>query len=93
VTQEAVDVGLVFHLTRSFLKRGWKKLVLAGGDGDFHEPIQSLVENENVELYLVGTMGSISQGLRPYARRIFEVEKEPVLSALELKQAQNQGAV
>jgi uncharacterized LabA/DUF88 family protein len=84
VTQKAVDVGLVFHLTRSFLKRGWKKLVLAGGDGDFHEPVQALVENDNVELYLVGTMNSISQDLRPYARRTFEVDKEPLLSALQL---------
>ena len=86
-------MGLVFHLTRSFLKRGWKKLVLAGGDGDFHEPVQSLVENENVELYIVGTMGSISQDLRPYARKIFEVDKEPLVSALELKPAAGQPAV
>jgi len=93
VTQKAVDVGLVFHMTRSFLKRGWRKLVLAGGDGDFHEPVQSLVENENVELYLIGTVGSISQDLRPYARKIFEVDKEPVLTALELKQGQSQWSV
>jgi uncharacterized LabA/DUF88 family protein len=93
VTQKAVDVGLIFHLTRSFLKRGWKKLVLAAGDGDFHEPVQSLVENDNVELYLVGTINSISQDLRPYARKIFEVDREPILSALELKQSQSPGAI
>jgi uncharacterized LabA/DUF88 family protein len=74
-------------MTRSFLKRGWRKLILAAGDGDFHEPVQALVENDNVELYLVGTMNSISQDLRPYARRVFEVDKEPVLSAVELKPA------
>lgn len=84
-TQKAVDVGLVYHMTRSFHKRQWKKLVLAAGDADFHEPIQNLVESDNVDLYLVGTMGSISQELRPYARRIFEVDKTPLVEQLQLR--------
>jgi uncharacterized LabA/DUF88 family protein len=83
-TQKAVDVGLVYHLTRSFLKRHWTKLVLAAGDADFHEPIQNLVEGDNVDLYLVGTISSISQDLRPYARKIFEVDKSPLKERLQL---------
>jgi uncharacterized LabA/DUF88 family protein len=85
VTQKAVDVGLIYHMTRSFHLRRWKKLVLAAGDADFHEPVQSLVEAENVELYLVGTSASISQELRPYARRIFEIDKDPVRAELQLR--------
>jgi uncharacterized LabA/DUF88 family protein len=77
-TQKAVDVGLVHHLTRSFHKRHWTKLVLLAGDGDFHEPVQSLVEGENVELFLVGSVVSTSEQLRPYARRIFEIDKDPL---------------
>lgn len=81
-TQKAVDVGLVYHMTRSFHKRKWNKLVLFAGDGDFHEPVQNLVEYENVDLYLVGSLGSIADVLRPYARRIIEVDAEPVKSRL-----------
>lgn len=80
--QKGVDVGLAFHLVRSFHKRHWTKLVLCAGDGDFHEPVQSLVEAEDVELYLVGTVSSISSELRPYARAIFEIDKEPWLSLI-----------
>jgi len=82
--QKAVDVGLTFHMVRSFHKRHWNKLVLAAGDGDFHEPVQSLVEGENVELYLIGSVNTISEQLRPYARQIFEIDKEPLLSTLRL---------
>jgi len=39
-TQKAVDVGFVHHMTWSFLKRRWTKLVVATGDADFHEPSQ-----------------------------------------------------
>ncbi len=80
--QKAVDVGLAFHLIRSFSKRHWTKLVFCSGDGDFHEPIQTLVEQENVDLYIIGTMQSISQELRPYARKIYEIDKEPMMSAI-----------
>lgn len=66
--QKAVDVGLAFHLIRSFSKRGWDKLYLMAGDGDFSEVIQHLVENENVAVTLIGTAGSISGELAPYAR-------------------------
>lgn len=84
-TQKAVDVGLVYHMTRSFLKRKWSKLVLAAGDADFHEPVQNLVEGDNVDLYLVGSMGSISQELRPYAQAILEVDKSPLRETLQLR--------
>jgi uncharacterized LabA/DUF88 family protein len=84
VTQKAVDVGLIYHMTRSFLKRKWTRLVLAAGDSDFHEPIQNMVENENVDLYLVGSMKGISQELRPYARKIWEIDKEPLCSRIQL---------
>lgn len=86
-TQKAVDVGLVYHMTRSFHKRHWTKLVVATGDSDFHEPLQNFVETDNVDLHLVGTMGSISQELRPYARRIFELDKDPLRTLLQLKPA------
>ena len=85
ITQKAVDVGLMYHLTRAFHKRQFSKLALISGDGDFHEPIQNLVENENVELYLLGSMNSMSGELRPYARRIIEIDKEPHASDLQYK--------
>ncbi|MFF7708193.1 NYN domain-containing protein [Pseudomonas sp. NPDC007930] len=81
--QKAVDVGLAFHMVRSYYQRKWGKLVLCAGDGDFHEPVQSLVEGENVDLYLVGTQSSISAELRGYARRIIEVDQEPWRSQVE----------
>lgn len=82
--QKAVDVGLAFHMIRSFTKRNWDKLVLASGDGDFHEPIQHLVETENVDLYLIGSMNTISERLRPYARKIYEIDKQPLRSIVKL---------
>ena len=81
-SQKGVDVGLVFHLVRSYHKRQWKKLALVAGDGDFHEPVQSLVEGENVDLYIVGSSNGISGELRPYARRIFEFDQEPLRTQL-----------
>lgn len=83
-TQKAVDVGLVYHMVRSFHKRKWTKVVLAAGDGDFHEPVQNLVETENVDLHLVGSVRNISEELRPYARSIFEIDQEPLHSKLRL---------
>jgi uncharacterized LabA/DUF88 family protein len=74
--QKAVDVGLAFHLIRSYSKRSWRKLLLAAGDGDFHEVVQHLVENEDVSLVLIGTINSISAELRPYAAAVFELDKE-----------------
>ena len=71
--QKAVDVGLAFHLVRSHANRGWTKLVLCAGDSDFHEVVQYLVETRNVDLYLVGSIETISEDLRPYARRVLEV--------------------
>lgn len=88
-TQKAVDVGLVYHMTRSHSKRKWDKLVLAAGDADFHEPVRNLVEAENVDLYLIGSLANISEELRPYARAIFEIDKEPLCSRLKLHTWQN----
>jgi uncharacterized LabA/DUF88 family protein len=73
--QKAVDVGLAFHLMKSFARKGWTKLFLGAGDGDFHEVVQHLVENENVSVFLIGTMNSISEELRPYATEIIELGK------------------
>jgi uncharacterized LabA/DUF88 family protein len=81
--QKGVDVGLAYHMVRSDYKRKWTKLVLCAGDGDFHEPVQSLVEHENVDLYIVGSMKAISSELRSYARQIIEIDKEPVLSQVK----------
>jgi uncharacterized LabA/DUF88 family protein len=73
--QKAVDVGLAFHLTRSHANRNWNKLALCAGDGDFHEVVQYLVETKNVDVYLFGEMMNISEQLRPYARKVFEMSK------------------
>jgi uncharacterized LabA/DUF88 family protein len=73
--QKAVDVGLAFHLMRSSQRRGWEKLFLAAGDGDFHEVVQHLVEQENVTLFLIGSLDSISEELRPYATGIIELKE------------------
>lgn len=67
-SQKAVDVGLAFHLIRSFSKRAWDKLYLVAGDGDFSEVIQHLVENEDVEVTVIGTSSSVSGELAPYVR-------------------------
>ena len=72
--QKAVDVSLAFHLTLSYSNRKWRKLFFSGGDGDFKTPIQYLVEYENVDLVLIGTMSTISEALRPYARDIVKLD-------------------
>ncbi len=66
--QKAVDVGLAFHLMRSFSKVKWDKLYLVAGDGDFHEVIQHLVENEGVNVTVIGTPGSVSGEVAPFVR-------------------------
>jgi uncharacterized LabA/DUF88 family protein len=71
--QKAVDVGLAFHLMRSFGHRKWKKLFLAAGDSDFHEAVQHLVEHEDVEVVLIGSGNTISGELLPYARSVVNV--------------------
>ncbi len=73
--QKAVDVSLAFYLTLSYSNRKWRKLFFAAGDGDFKTPIQHLVEHANVDLILIGTMGTISEQLRPYARDIVKVDE------------------
>src|SRR5882757_7496507 len=74
VQQEAVDVGLAFHLMRSHGHRKWHRLYLAAGDSDFHEVVQHLVENENVDLVLIGSDQTISGELLPYARAIVKIK-------------------
>lgn len=69
-SQKAVDVGLAFHLIRSFSKKRWNKLYLVAGDSDFHEVVQHLVEDEDVEITLIGNNNSISAELAPYAKRV-----------------------
>lgn len=73
VQQKAVDVGLAFHLMRSFGQRKWRKLFLAAGDSDFHEAVQHLVEHEDVEVVLIGSLESISGELLPYARSVVQL--------------------
>ena len=73
VQQKAVDVGLAFHLMRSHSHRKWQKLYLAAGDSDFHEVVQHLVENENVDLVLIGSEQTISAELLPYARAVVKI--------------------
>lgn len=80
--QKGVDVQLVYYMVQSQLRRGWTKLVLAAGDGDFQLPVIELVEHSNVDLYLVGTADTISIELASYAKRIIEIDKEPLLSEI-----------
>ncbi|CAN5433953.1 hypothetical protein BH11BAC2_BH11BAC2_00170 [soil metagenome] len=83
-SQKGVDVGLVFHMTRSYYRRKWSHLVLVAGDGDFNEPVQNLVEAEGVDLVLVGSTSTISSELQSYARSIIEIDKEPLHQQLLL---------
>ncbi len=73
--QKAVDVGLAFHLIRSYGHRQWRTLFLAAGDGDFHEAVQHLVEHRDVAVILIGTMNSMSRELLPYAQAVEDVDK------------------
>jgi uncharacterized LabA/DUF88 family protein len=70
-TQKGVDVGLAFHLMRSFSKKNWDKLYLVAGDGDFHEVIQHFVENEDVQVTVFGNRNTISSEIAPYARVLY----------------------
>lgn len=80
--QKAVDVGLAFHLMRSYSKVKWNKLYLVAGDGDFHEVIQHLVENEGVHVTVVGTPGSISGEIAPFVEVIsFDSIKDSISMA------------
>jgi uncharacterized LabA/DUF88 family protein len=73
IQQKAVDVGLAFHLLRSHGHRKWRTLFLAAGDSDFHEVVQHLVQNEGVQLILIGSEQTISGELLPYARAVVKV--------------------
>jgi uncharacterized LabA/DUF88 family protein len=75
IQQKAVDVGLAFHLMRSYGHRKWRTLFLAAGDSDFHEVVQHLVENEGVQLILIGSEQTISGELLPYARAVVKVRE------------------
>ena len=74
VQQKAVDVGLAFHLMRSYGHRQWRTLFLAAGDSDFHEAIQHLVEYEDINVILIGSLASISGELLPYARAVVKLD-------------------
>lgn len=80
--QKGVDVGLAFNMWRSHQNRGWTKLVLGGGDADFSEVVQWLVEEKNVELHLIGSTRSISRHLLQYARSVFEIDTYPLRAQL-----------
>jgi len=54
----------------------------------FHEPVQSLIEGENVELYLVGSVNTILNQLRSYPWGILEIDKESLHSALRLNEVE-----
>ena len=71
--QKAVDVGLAFHLMRSYGHRQWRTLFLGAGDGDFHEVVQHLVEHRDVNVILIGSLESISGELLPYAQATEEL--------------------
>ena len=73
VQQKGVDVGLAFHLMRSHGRRQWDTLLLAAGDGDFCEVVQHLVEYLDVTVILIGTTGTISGQLLPYAQAVEEL--------------------
>ena len=75
VQQKAVDVGLAFHLMRSYQQRYWSKLFLVAGDSDFHEVVQHLVENAAVDVILIGSLDSISNELLPYARTVLQLSE------------------
>jgi uncharacterized LabA/DUF88 family protein len=75
VQQKAVDVGLAFHVMRSYGQRKWRKLFLAAGDSDFHEAVQHLVEHEDVDVVLIGSLESISGELLPYARSVVQLSE------------------
>ena len=75
IQQKAVDVGLAFHLMRSHGHRKWRTLFLAAGDSDFHEVVQHLVENEGVQLILIGSEQTISGELMPYARAVVRIRE------------------
>lgn len=66
--QKGVDVGLAFHLMRSYSMVGWDKLYLIAGDGDYHEVIQHLVENEGVDVKVIGTSETVSREIAPYVK-------------------------
>ena len=75
IQQKAVDVSLAFHLMRSYGHRQWRTLLLAAGDGDFHEVIQHLVEHLDVAVILIGRTNSMSRELLPYTQAIVEMDK------------------
>lgn len=78
--QKAVDVGLAFHMVRSYYARKWNRLYLVAGDSDFYEPVMHLVENENVELVLIGNGTTVSTRLRQFERKFMDISIAPLLA-------------
>ena len=81
--QKGVDVGLAFHLVRSFYRSKWKTLILGAGDGDFGEVVQHLVENEGVKVVGLGSEKNMSNHLRPYFSQVFSLENESERIAMD----------
>jgi len=77
-SQKAVDVGLVYHMINSYHRRKWTKLALVAGDGDFHEPVQNLVEAHNVDVHLFGSLGTISGELKAFSRAIVPIDNAEI---------------
>ena len=79
-TQKGVDVGLGYHLARSYNRKGWDKLYLMAGDGDFGEVVQDFVKHEGVDVVLLGTRRTISSELGPWCRPIYLEDHVEVLA-------------
>ena len=76
--QKSVDVTLAYHLIRSHVEKNWSSLLLVAGDADFETPVAALVDEEGVELHLVGIEGTISRRLQRYAAEIHLLDKSPL---------------
>lgn len=71
---------------RSFSKVGWKRLYLVAGDGDFHEIVQHLVEDEGVKLTILGSLDTVSGELAPYGEIIdFADIREQIVREFEIE--------
>lgn len=84
--QKGVDVGLVTHMLDSHRRKRWKHLVLAASDADFAEPVQRLVELDDVTLTILGIPEKVSHTLRPYASGGF-IDLRQIKDRIERKDA------
>ena len=70
-THKGVDVGIGYHMARSFNQKDWDKLYLMAGDGDFAEVVHDLVKFGGVDVSVIGTRHTISSELGPWTRPIY----------------------